>query len=478
LLKTVRQGLKESQDEGLDEGVTRLDLMGYIQSFYDENAYCLEEEKPKPTDNSVLDILDTYLLQSVNMKEEKLVNAVDKLYVAAGWQLKGQITQGARSKSRMENDGLAAMSYSTTVPNSSTMSTTAIHYSTERAYATATPKLTEMAPQRTSARRASGSQSFSEPSKRPSERTRSGTSPSTKRSRPYSTQTAPSTTSESRTSFCQSQTSRELPCHCERTFPDKKSWEKHDHTHNPTYFYACLSKNCKHITLRQDSMVSHWKTTHRNESFTPELRSRQNANTFWILDRGHERCIFKNCDAFFHGDGRLSKIHIIKEHIIPHLAAINPAQDLSELIGHRCSDQRCGKDNHWKRSVYVTGQRYPYKGGTGSMLDSFGEEDGHERESNRSRVSIRQGSVGRENMNTRIGRENIVRTFNGPYPLVPSTAEEQTAAVSSIRNFMDDDVTYAVEPNLISARPSPDEAARRLRSEILGPVDDLGLSYT
>jgi hypothetical protein len=132
-------------------------------------------------------------------------------------------------------------------------------------------------------------------------------------------------------------------------------------------------------------------------------------------------------------------------------------------------------DNHWRSSVYVTGRRYPYKSGTGSMSYSFGDEDEQERESNGSRAFIRQGSVEQETMNTTIRRENLVRTFNSPYPPLMSAPNEQAAANIPIQTFMDDDVTYAVEPNRISTRRIVDEAARRLRSKILRPMDDLGL---
>jgi hypothetical protein len=110
---------------------------------------------------------------------------------------------------------------------------------------------------------------------------------------------------------------------------------------------------------------------------------------------------------------------------------------------------------------------------------SFGDEDEQERESIGSRVSIRQGSVGRETMNTRIERENMFRTFNNPHPPLMATRNDQAAANIPIQTFMDDNVTYAVEPHRILTRPSAEEAARcfrqdRLPADIPLPISTLG----
>lgn len=141
----------------------------------------------------------------------------------------------------------------------------------------------------------------------------------------------------------------EFPCHLclEGPFEFRK-WIRHYDIHFPPFFWHCGT--CKFTANQRDGFIQHCRgKKHRtNIEGSPELSEQLNRNKFWILDGGHERCIY--CDKEFKGLSHSER----KTHIIMHLRE-DTAESLSRAFNHRCKNLRCGeKDYHWRRSKYVT----------------------------------------------------------------------------------------------------------------------------
>jgi hypothetical protein len=436
-VRLVRTLVKQGQDKRLEEGYTALTLKNEIQTFYSTNARGPEEKRPP--DESVLNIICALRDKSMDIKSMLIVDEVEKLYFEASWALK--------------DEGPRAVSFERPRPQRNQLTLQP------------QPAAVEQSPP------------FSSPSKRSSEISQSRTSRSAKRSRPHSSsQTFTTAPSESRTSLSQNQTTRVHQCYCgycEKTFASLKLWKKHDNTHHPLYFAACVQKDCPHVTLRQDSMNQHFIEHHREKNPSdPELKARQRDHEFVILDRCHSSCIYCEKD-FAINDAKRSK-----KHIVLHQKNETP-EVLRGKYRHRCADPNCGRKGHWKTSRFVKPENRQRRDRNDNGIETD-ESDGLDGTETSDRDD--QFEAGSQSHHSHDGR---VRTSRGgmrsinltrdpatqylsPYPPPQSISDrgEAAAANDPIRHYLVDTDSYALESSQIPTRGSPSEARRQMGWEL------------
>ncbi|KAH8598623.1 hypothetical protein B0O99DRAFT_684015 [Bisporella sp. PMI_857] len=416
LIQLVR-GFIEGNKDGADKKVLMdIHLVIEIGKFYDTNAYGPAERAL--SDDDLINILSPYSNEPASTILQHIVNAVDKAYFEAGWVLKPVLPSQHGSSSVLP----------------------------------------------TPSQKGKRTQTLSPPSKRSSRRSYTGTSRSGKRSRWQSTaQSFTSAPSESRTSISQSTRYR---CYCGNT-PLLRKWTEHDATHHPLHFFACIDGLCEHITSRWDVMIQHSRDKHDvNLQQNKELKKKQKQNKFLIRDRGHEKCIYKNCNAVFDGDGKRSR-----EHIGWHLKQ-ETFEALVQRLDHRCTDANCGGKSHWRSSVYV--QPENRQRAEDDDTDESGG-DGLSRNSRDGNVQVTDGAWSRGSSHgtsehggpvTTAGGASSAPPYSSPYQNRVWSADQQAAANDPIENYVQDETTYALESNRIPTHPSVAAARKQMRSTI------------
>jgi hypothetical protein len=310
LMHRVDRLLSNNPNRSRHEGLMGIKLRDEMISFYDEYAY---GPAGHPSEASLLAEISKYRPPNTIV----IVDAVDKMYFEAGWHLKRRPLEEPCSPI------LDAPHSSPSLPRPSSKS----------------------------------SQYRAPPTKR-RPKSRSGTSPSGKRSKQNSTQQSfTSAASESRTSVSRSEAPKEFPCHLctdpkavfwnpKAVFQELRKWKRHYDIHFPPSFWEC--DKCNFISNRSDGIKQHCagETHPRNIQWSPELSQQLKGNKFRIPDAGHERCIY--CKADFHGWNNIKR----KSHIADHVEK-DTAESLLESFDHRCTDPRCGEPEYWKQSKYV-----------------------------------------------------------------------------------------------------------------------------
>lgn len=386
-----------------------------ICEFYGTNAYGPAERALSEDD--LINILSPYSNEPANTILQHIVNAVDKAYFEAGWVLKSI---------RSSQHG-------------------------------------SLSPLPTPSQKGKGTQTLSPPSKRSSHRSYTpGTSRSAKRSRGQSAaKSFPSAPSGSRTSISQNTHYR---CYCGKT-PLLRKWTEHDATHHPLHFFVCINESCDHITSRWDVMIQHSRDKHKiNLQQDEELKKKQKQNKFLIRDRGHEVCIYENCNAVFDGDGKRSR-----EHIGWHLKQ-ETFEALAERLNHRCTYANCGGRSNWKSSDYVQPANRQ------QVEDDDTDESGEDSSSQKSRdrnVQVMYGAWFRGSYHGTSERGPATTAggassapYSSPYQNRVRAADQQAATDNPIENYVQDETTYALESNRIPTHPSVAAARKQMRSTI------------
>lgn len=440
-MKLVRELIEhgEKAPNDLYEGVQETYWMHEIHDFYTD-ACRRADDGPS---YEALEILCRPSNKDAKTRAAIIVHDVDKLYFKAGWSLKpGETGVNPEIPIRIS-------------------------------HSSASPRR----------RRVENNLTLSPLPNQPNQRSQSGTPHSVKFSKQRSAQhILPSAAANSRTSFSQSQPSARFLCFCGTQSDSLKEWKRHDDTHFPLHFYACVYKNCDFVTGRPETADAHYKScTKRRGAFTNnELGHNEVRQKFSIPDRGHERCIY-GCDVVFGGNGKMSKDHMVyhqKTHTF---------EELHRRLDHQAScSGNCGGKGYWKTSEYVVDRQRRVSiadkdndgtdasdgdDGSGSGGRS-GDEGGQQGDHNSSRMTAPKEGRSNRKSNDHHGDSNARRRTIGehfgyisPYTSRRSAMDHQATAVA---DRTDDFVqnTYAVTGEHVPTWPTVDARKNHMAARI------------